>query len=98
MTKIRLSVEKGNIFPLSLIIAMTMVCKAKDPRDKIFAVLGIAKDGHKLPFKPNYIDDVDKVFLRITAFVLSSKDWFITFLWQAAATSQILPKMHKALG
>ena len=79
LTRIRLSMEVGNILPLSLILVMTLPCKCKDPRDKVFAVLGIAKDGHNLPFKPNYKDDVDKVFLKTTAFVLSSEEWFLLF-------------------
>jgi hypothetical protein len=53
--------------------------KSKDPRDKVFAVLGITSDGDKLPFKPNYNDPIELVFLKTTAFIYSSEDWFSMF-------------------
>jgi hypothetical protein len=54
---IRVSVQRGKIFPLALLLVMTTSCQAKNPRDKVFALLGICKDGCQLPFKPNYKDN-----------------------------------------
>jgi hypothetical protein len=65
--------------PLSCMLGLGMSFKSTNPRDKIFAVLGIAEDGHKLPFKPDYYEDVDKIFLKTAAFVLSTEDWFSLF-------------------
>jgi len=77
ITKIREVIRLGCPCSLAHALGMTIPYKSKDPRDKIFAVLGIANDGSKLPFKPNYIDSIEDVFLKTTAFILSSEDWFI---------------------
>lgn len=77
ITPIRSSMETGNLSSLSVILPMTSVFKSTNPRDKVFAVLGIAKDSHQPPFKPDYNEDVEKVFLKTTAFVLSSKSRLI---------------------
>ena len=83
LSSIRRSMQEGNIFPLALVLVSTMVRKSKKPVDKVFAVLGITKDGPKLPFKPDYDDDVDKVFLKTTAFALSTEEWVpLTFFWR----------------
>lgn len=58
---------------------MTNMFKATNPRDKVFALLGISRDGRKLPFKPDYDVDEEQVFLKTAAFVLSSEEWFFTF-------------------
>ena len=74
---IRVSVQRGKIFPLALLLVTTTSCQAKNPRGKVFALLGICKDGCQLPFKPNYKDKVEDVLLKTTTFLLSSpEDWF----------------------
>ena len=75
LTNIRRSTQMGKMLPLSLHLVATRGCKATDPRDKIFGLLGIAEDGPKFP--PSCKDDVDQVFLKATAFVLSTKEWFL---------------------
>jgi hypothetical protein len=80
MTRIRDSVQLNHLVPLALCLMTTFPCKSKDPRDKIFAILGITSDGRKLPFKPNYMDRVEDVYLKTTAFLLSTEEWFLTFM------------------
>jgi hypothetical protein len=80
MTGIRESVQLGHPSPLALNLTKTISFKSKDPRDKIFAILGITGDGDKLPFKPSYEDEVEDVFLKTTAFILSTEEWFLTFM------------------
>lgn len=79
MTTFRTSKQAGIGLPLSVVLVMGGYFKSKDPRDEVFAVLGIAEDGRKLPFKPDYNEDVEKVFLKTTAFVLSTQTWFTLF-------------------
>jgi hypothetical protein len=76
---IRDSVQTHYFSCLSTILAMTSIYKSTNPRDKVFAVLGIARGGRALPFKRDYNENVEKLFLKATAFVLASEDWFFLF-------------------
>jgi hypothetical protein len=76
---IRLSMKKNTIDCLSVILPITSIFKSTNPRDKVFAVLGIVRDSHKMPFKPDYNVDVGKLLLKTTAFVLASEEWFFMF-------------------
>ncbi|KAN0098890.1 Heterokaryon incompatibility protein (HET) domain containing protein [Hyaloscypha variabilis] len=101
LNNIRHSTQIGTIVPLAFHLVATRVCKATDPRDKIFALLGIAEDGRKLPFTPNYKEDVDQVFLKTTAFVLSTKEWFMLLcmggrgydFWDGKERPELLDKL-----
>jgi hypothetical protein len=77
LTNIRHSTQSNMALPLSFHLVATRACKASDPKDKIFGLLGIAGDGQELNFLPSYNDDVGQVFLKATAFVLSTKEWFL---------------------
>ena len=80
LRNIRVSVQGGKIAPLALLLISTNHFQATDPRDKVFALLGISKDGRQLPFKPDYRDEVEDVFLKTASFLLSSaEDWFLVF-------------------
>jgi hypothetical protein len=72
--------REGNArVPLVGMLPLAVPFKATNPRDNIFALLGISVDRHKLPFKPDYKMDVCEVFLKTTAYVLSTEDWFMLF-------------------
>lgn len=76
MAKMRDKIRSGSPVPLMLLMAATLIFKSKDPRDKIFALLGIASDGTDLPFRPDYKESVELVFIKTTSYLLSSEDWF----------------------
>ncbi|KAJ9644141.1 hypothetical protein H2201_007118 [Coniosporium apollinis] len=77
MATIRDQVQNGNPLPLAVLILGTLGFKSKDPRDKLFALLGIASDGADLPLTPSYNESVESVFTNVTSFVLSSESWFM---------------------
>jgi hypothetical protein len=54
--------------PISLLLAMSKTQKAlsTDPRDKIFALLGLCCDGSTLVPSPNYVQSVDDVLRDMT--------------------------------
>ena len=76
LNMLRVSTQGGKILPLAGILVATFPCKATNPRDKIFAVLGISEDAQQLTSSLSYKDELEQVFLRATAFVLSTTSWF----------------------
>jgi hypothetical protein len=79
---VRVSVQKEDVASLASLLAITVFCKATNPRDCVFALLAISKNGRQLLSQPSlfrsgYNDEVEDVFLKTTAFLLSSdEDWF----------------------
>jgi hypothetical protein len=73
---LRVSTQGGKILPLAVLLVATFPCKATFPKDKIFALLGIAGDAQQLTSSLDYEDEWEQVFLRATAFVLSTTSWF----------------------
>jgi hypothetical protein len=72
--------REGNIpTSLAVMLLITVVFKSTNPRDRIFALLGIVIDGYKLPFQPDYNMDVCEIFLKTTAYVFSTEEWFRLF-------------------
>jgi hypothetical protein len=65
---------------LAILLMATISFKSKDPRDRIFALCGIASDSKKFTVKPDYKDAVGLVFLKTAIFILSTNDWFIGLL------------------
>jgi hypothetical protein len=63
--------QQGNLLSLDLLLPTTLAFKSKDPRDRIFAILEISSDAEKLPFKPNYKDSAELVYVNTTRFLLS---------------------------
>ncbi|KAI9776854.1 MAG: hypothetical protein M1839_009302 [Geoglossum umbratile] len=70
-------IRGGKPLPLSVLVLSTLQFKCTDPRDKIFALLGIASDGAKFPFEPGYADSTEFVFIKSAVFMLSSNEWFV---------------------
>jgi hypothetical protein len=77
LTNIRHLTQTGIALPLSLLLVSTRGCKATNPRDKIFGLVGIAEGGRGLPFPQSDEIDVDQVFLKATAFGFSTEEWFL---------------------
>ena len=63
--------------PLDELLTATQSCAATDPRDKIFALLGIAKgiDGLPLP-RADYTKLVNEIFTEATAYCIRSTGTF----------------------
>src|SRR5437588_765221 len=76
MQEMREKFQDGNPSPLMLLVHFTRMFKSTDARDKIFALLGIAGDAGQLPFKPDYQDSIETVFIKATTFLLSTDQWF----------------------
>lgn len=76
LNMLRVSTQGGKILPLAGLLVATLPCKATHPKDKIFALLGIAGDAQQLTSLLNYEDELEQVFLRTTAIVLSTTSWF----------------------
>jgi hypothetical protein len=67
--------------PFGAFLPIIRFFKCREPVDKVFALLGICKDGNELAFKSDYHDTVDSVFLKATLFALSQDSWFMTLLY-----------------
>ncbi|OCK73557.1 hypothetical protein K432DRAFT_447772 [Lepidopterella palustris CBS 459.81] len=62
--------------PLMDLLNLSTNFRSSVARDKIYALLGIASDGNKLPFKPSYIEPEDVIFIQTASFLLSQETWF----------------------
>ncbi len=76
LNTLRVSTQGGKILPLAALLVATFPCKATHAKDKIFALLGIAGDAQQLTSSLNYEDEFEQIFLRATAFVVSTTSWF----------------------
>ncbi|KAL2131406.1 hypothetical protein VTI74DRAFT_5139 [Chaetomium olivicolor] len=72
MSLVRHRVLTGVPLPLGVLILSTRFFASTDPRDMVFSLLGIAGDGHALPFKPQYGRPVADTFIDAASYVLSS--------------------------
>jgi hypothetical protein len=54
MKMVRSCSGTGAGIPLYIVLGQGMIFRSTNPRDKTFALLGIARDGHRLPFKLDY--------------------------------------------
>ena len=50
--------------PLISVLTMYDDAEATDPRDKLFAFLGVSRDGKKEEFRPNYDESVESTLVR----------------------------------
>ncbi|KAI9148845.1 HET-domain-containing protein [Paramyrothecium foliicola] len=48
------------------LLRMTLHCESTDPRDRIYALLGIAKDVNQDNFAPDYNESAEKIVLRLS--------------------------------
>jgi hypothetical protein len=49
---------------------LTQGCKATDPRDQVFAVLGMAQEATQPSLRPNYCEDWRETYLRYTEYFI----------------------------
>ena len=49
---------------------LTSGCKATDPRDQVFAVLGMAQEASQPSLRPNYCEDWRETYLRYTEYFI----------------------------
>jgi hypothetical protein len=87
----RTQLLSDNALPLANLIFITSQFQSKEPRDKIYAILGISNDGDKLPYKPGYIDSEDIVFIETTAFLLSGGQWFTMLSFSGKGRQRVYP-------
>lgn len=58
--------EKENSMDLIRVLCYSIWSRATDPRDKIFGVLGLCRDGPTLVPTPNYRQSLDTIFREVT--------------------------------
>lgn len=73
-------------FPLCDLLALFMKSEASNPRDRLFAFLGLAADGDESSLRPDYDESVESVFLRYAKYFVT-KGHGIKLLYQAAGIS-----------
>lgn len=61
--------------------------EATDPRDRLFALLGLASDGDDPSLMPNYVESIEMVFLRYSNHFVRHGDG-INLLYQAVGASK----------
>jgi hypothetical protein len=61
--------------------------EATDPRDRLFALLGLASDGDDPSLIPNYVESIEIVFLRYSNRFVRHGDG-INLLYQAVGASK----------
>ncbi|KAL5313158.1 hypothetical protein ACEPPN_018891 [Leptodophora sp. 'Broadleaf-Isolate-01'] len=91
MGRVRQSLLDKEPFSLGVLVLLTAEFKAKEPRDKVFALLGIAADGDEFTYQPNYEDPEEVVFLETTRFLLSSEYWFPILAMVGSGYEYFLP-------
>jgi hypothetical protein len=83
--------QQGSSLGLDLLLPTTAAFKCKDPRDRIFAILGISSHTEMLPFKPNYKDSVELVYVNTTRFLPSIESWFTTLTLGGRGNEPLMP-------
>lgn len=73
--------------PLCNLLMLFSKSEASNPRDRLFAFLGLAADGDDISLRPNYSDSVQSVFLRYARYFVTNGDG-IKLLYQAAGISK----------
>jgi Heterokaryon incompatibility protein (HET) len=101
LDSIREAFHSETKFTLQTLIFLTRPYQSTDPRDRIFALLGIASDSTKLPYLPNYEESVEETFIKTTAFLLSSDNWFMVLNMTGVGNEKMIPNLpdesHKTL-
>jgi hypothetical protein len=64
----------GFLFPFEHLICPTTYFDCADPRDKFYALLGIASEGEDKVFEPDYHSPVEGIFTRNTQILLERSD------------------------
>jgi hypothetical protein len=64
------SVELAGRTNLVDLLYLTRGCKATDPRDQVFAVLGMAQEATQPLLRPNYCEDWRETYLRYTEYFI----------------------------
>jgi hypothetical protein len=68
----RLDISRSNDLPggtdLLDLLYLSYGCKATDPRDRVFALLGLAQDAAEPVLRPNYCEDWRATYLRYTEY------------------------------
>lgn len=67
---------RKNAFPYALLELLNILrsLAATDPRDKLFAVLGLSICPHELMLRPNYSREVAEVFTNVAKYCLTQSD------------------------
>lgn len=66
----RKSPVQGKSNPLVRLLMTTRASNSSEPRDKVYALLGMASDGRNLVPLPNYMQPADSVFRELTKSIL----------------------------
>jgi hypothetical protein len=69
----RKSPISGTAFPLVTLLISSRASLSTDPRDKIFALLGLASDGEELVPLPNYKQSLESIHKEMARAILLSK-------------------------
>ena len=77
---IRAATQPNPTLPLASLLWLTRSFKCSDPRDRIFALYGIAADTGAFPYRPNYTDSVEDVYLEVASIFLQTQGWFFALV------------------
>ncbi|KAH8672402.1 heterokaryon incompatibility protein-domain-containing protein [Ilyonectria robusta] len=86
------ALRKNSFTPLRELLGSTFRLGATDPRDRVFALLGIAKDAPKLGLIPNYSKSYAEVLLE-TAWRLVARGVFILDDSRGLKKSELAPDL-----
>lgn len=84
ISALRSSYKRKDSLPLCRAIASTRQSLSRDPRDKIYALLGLSSDGAELVPTPNYQQSVTTVTTNLTR----------AFIWQTCSLEMILADLE----
>jgi hypothetical protein len=63
--------------PLSVLLSQSSVSHASDPRDLVFALLGISQEAEEPALRPNYTESVEEVYLRVAKYMVENENGVI---------------------
>ncbi|KAK1450987.1 hypothetical protein CCUS01_11354 [Colletotrichum cuscutae] len=85
---------KGNLMDseeLPSLLLATALCKATDPRDKLFALLGLLQDAKQAQLNADYSLSEEQVFSGLTAYLLSKSTTFLLPVFAALQPTSSSP-------
>jgi hypothetical protein len=88
---VRKGVQSNEPLPLAILVFLTHRFQSKEPRDKIYALLGISVDRNELPFEPSYEDPEEIVFLKTASFLMSGGAWFTILVFTGRGYEPMFP-------
>ena len=62
--------EKGSIQSIDMLLTVAYRFEATNPRDKVYSLLGLARDEDRAAIQPNYLKSVKEIYIEVVRYIL----------------------------